>query len=101
MVMWTSDDAGRTWRPQPLTLDSPYNHTYARRPVEANPDFYAFWADGHGRKPSDSRLYFCNIKGEVFRLPTTMTSDSAAPERVMLKLPSGPASQPGSQPANP
>lgn len=99
MVMWTSEDAGRTWRPQPLTMDSPYNHTYARRPVDANPDFYAFWADGHGRRPSESRLYFCNIKGEVFRLPTTMTSDFAAPERVPIRPASQPAASTAPHPA--
>ncbi len=84
MTLWTSKDAGRTWYPQLLTHRSPYNHTYARKPVNASPDFYAFWADGDGRQPSESRLYFCNVKGEVFRLPRTMTTDVAAPEPVPL-----------------
>jgi len=91
MVMWTTDDAGRTWYPQPLTGNSPYNHTYARRPVNASPDFYAFWADGNARQPSVSRLYFTSQKGEVFRLPEKMTGDFAAPQRVPLPPETEPA----------
>lgn len=84
MVCWTSDDQGKTWtKLRQLTDNSPYNHTYARRPVNAHPDFYAFWADGHGRRPSESRLYFCNKTGEkVFRLPTLMKGEFERPERV-------------------
>ncbi len=83
MAMWLSDDAGETWRKRrDLTADSERNHTYARRPVNAHPDFYAFWADGHGREPSISRLYFCTRDGETFRLPLGMTGDWEAPERI-------------------
>jgi hypothetical protein len=56
------------------------NHTYARRPVDAHPNFYAFWADGHGRQPSESRLYFCDKTGRrVFRLPPVMKNDFEKP----------------------
>jgi hypothetical protein len=55
-------------------------HTFAGRPVNADDDLYAFWADGHGREPSASSLYFCNKAGNVYRLPRTMTQDFAAPE---------------------
>ncbi|MBW3596368.1 MAG: BNR repeat-containing protein [Planctomycetes bacterium] len=80
-AMWLSDDQGRSWRKQKqLTSGSERNHTYIRRPVNAHPDFYAFWADGHGRQPSLSRLYFCNRAGEVFVLPREM-DDTAKPER--------------------
>lgn len=80
MGMWTSRDKGRTWHQQRrLTQDSPRNHTYARRPINAHPDFYAFWADGHGRQPSESRLYFCNQKGDVFQLPEHMSENYARP----------------------
>ncbi len=84
MVMWTSTNAGRTWRPQPLTADSPYNHSYARKPVHAHPGFYALWADGHGRQPSESRLYFADRDGRVFRLPQKMDGPTAEPELVPL-----------------
>ena len=81
---WTSDDAGMSWcRSRALTANSPYNHTYVRRPVNAQPDFAAFWADGHGREESPSRLYFYNaVEKQVYRLPWTMSGDSARPEPV-------------------
>ncbi len=84
MAMWVSENRGETWRKvADLTHDSPYNHTYARRPVNAHPDFYAFWADGHGRRPSESRLYFCDKSGQrVRRLPQRMEADFALPETV-------------------
>jgi len=82
IAMWTSDDRGATWtKRKQLTRDSELNHTYVRRPVNAHPDFYALWADGHGRKPSESRLYFTNRDGEhVWRLPVKMDGAAAKPE---------------------
>jgi len=50
--------------------------------VNAHRDFYAFWADGHGRQPSASSLYFCNQAGDVYRLPQRMTAEFARPEKV-------------------
>ena len=83
IAMWTSTDAGETWTmARQLTTNSPMNHTYVRRPVNAHPDFYALWADGHGRQPSESRLYYCNRAGDVFRLPQVMTNDFAVPDPV-------------------
>lgn len=82
MVMWLSRDEGKTWESRPLTAGSEFNHTYARRPLNAHPDFYAFWADGHGRKPSESRLYFCDKSGNVYRLPPAVTADSQRPEAI-------------------
>ncbi len=82
--LWISHDFGVNWmRERAITSGSPYNHTYCRKPVNAHPDFYAFWADGHGRQPSESRLYFCDRTGEkVFRLPPRMTNDFERPERL-------------------
>lgn len=83
VAMWISDNQGRNWKlARRMTTGSDYNHTYVRQPVNAHPDFYAFWADGHGRQPSESRLYFCNQAGDVFRLPVEMSADSAQPERL-------------------
>ena len=48
----------------------------------AHPDFYALWADGHGREPSVSSLYFSDREGNVWRLPEHMDGDTAAPENV-------------------
>jgi len=81
MAMWVSRDEGATWTMEKqLTANSEFNHTYARKPLNAHPDFCAFWADGHARQPSESRLYFCNATGQVYRLPVNMTNDWASPE---------------------
>jgi hypothetical protein len=82
VAMWTCADQGATWRRERmLTWDSPRNHTYVRRPLNAHPDFYALWADGNAREPSESCLYFANRSGEaVWRLPVSMASDAAEPE---------------------
>lgn len=82
MVMWTSGDEGRTWQKvKQLTHDSQLNHTYARRPVDANAAFYALWADGNPLEQSESRLYFTDREGtHTWRLPTHMTHDFERPE---------------------
>jgi hypothetical protein len=82
MVMWTSSDEGQTWKKvKQLTHDTQRNHTFARRPLNAHPEFYAFWADGNGREPSESCLYFTNQRGDhVWRLPAKMDGDRAKPE---------------------
>jgi hypothetical protein len=81
MEMWTSRDEGATWtRVKSLTPGARYNHTYARKPVNAHPDFYALWADGSPIEPTPSALYFSTRDGRVFRLPTHMTTATAKPE---------------------
>ena len=81
MALWTSADQGRSWkRLRCVTADSEYNHTYARRPVNAHPGLYALWADGHARRESPSRLYICGRDGVARRLPTEMRGDWAEPE---------------------
>jgi hypothetical protein len=81
MALWASKNSGQTWKMvRQLTANSPYNHTYARRPLNAHPDFYALWADGHGREPSQSSLYFCDKQGNVRVLPREMTGDFAEPK---------------------
>jgi len=84
IAMWTSEDQGRTWKKtKQLTDQSQYNHTYCRRPDHAHADFYALWADGHGRETSPSSLYFTDRDGSnVWRLPVKMDGDTARPERV-------------------
>ncbi len=82
MVMWTSADQGRTWQKgKQLTHDTRRNHSYARRPIAAQADFYALWADGDTHQPSSSSLYFTDRLGtQVWRLPTRMTSAAECPE---------------------
>jgi hypothetical protein len=87
MVMWTSRDQGLTWKlVKQLTRSAQYNHTYAKRPIDAHPDFYALWADGDTLRPSESSLYFTDRQGSaVWRLPSTMSGDTARPLRLVTK----------------
>jgi len=81
IAMWVSKNQGKSWnKTKQLTKDSPYNHTYARHPVDAHPDFYALWADGHGRMPSQSSLYFCDREGNARLLPREMAEDFVKPK---------------------
>ena len=83
IVRWISRDQGKTWkRDRNLTRGSRYNHGYVRRPVDAQPDFYAFWADGNPDEVSPSRLYFCTKDGKVFRMPAQMGEEWAKPELI-------------------
>ena len=83
VAMWRSVDQGATWNQvRQMTANSPMNHTYVRRVLNAHPDFVALWADGHGRQPSESSLYFANSAGDVFRLPQVMQGDTSRPELV-------------------
>jgi hypothetical protein len=80
VAMWQSRDQGVSWiKMRQLTQGSPRNHTYVRCPVDAHPDFSAIWADGHGRKPSESRLYFADREGTVYQLPAKMEGERAKP----------------------
>ncbi len=83
MAAWISQNEGQTWtKERSLTSESVRNHGYARRPVNAHPDFYAFWADGNPDTMSISRLYYTNLSGDVFILPYHMNKQQATPERV-------------------
>ncbi len=79
MVMWTSTNQGKSWKSKTLTSNSMYNHSYARKPVNVHDGFFAFWADGHGRKRSVSHLYFSDKKGNVYQLPTEMKTEMMKP----------------------
>ena len=80
VAMWLSKDAGKTWtKEKQMTKNSEMNHSYVRKPSHARPDFYGIWADGHGRKPSESNLYFTNEKGDVFKLPRHSTDAMITP----------------------
>lgn len=81
VAMWISDDAGRTWtKTGDVTRNSPRNHGYVRRPVNAHRDFYAFWADGNPDAMSESRLYFTDRSGgRVWCLPYDMQEQYASP----------------------
>lgn len=95
IAMWVSQDQGAHWtKTKQLTASSPRNHTYPRRPLNAHPDFYALWADGNARQPSESFLYFTDQSGRhVWRLPATMKDEFAKPEIVNFPVPNKPASR--------
>ena len=79
---WVSHDGGATWSfEKSLTQGSARNHNYPRQPLNVHPDFYAFWADGNGRRPSVSRLYFCDRDLNVYRMPLIFEGPFATPER--------------------
>lgn len=83
IALWDSPDEGKTWKKtKQLTQHSTRNHSYVRRPLNAQPDFYGFWADGDADKLSPSVLYFTNDKGEPFVLPYTMDTETAKPARL-------------------
>lgn len=81
MAVWFTKD-GKVWQQKRrITSDSERNHAYARRPVNAHPDFYAFWADGDANKLSISRIYFTNKNGDkVWTLPYEMSNEFQNPE---------------------
>lgn len=81
IAVWISADQGQSWKKAgDITGKSERNHAYVRRPLNAHPDFYAFWADGDPHKMSESHLYFTNQTGHrVWRLPYRMQEDYAAP----------------------
>jgi hypothetical protein len=84
MVLWRSADAGKTWlKFRQVTSNSPRNHTYARRPLDAQLDFAFLWADGDGVKPSECNLYFTSKSASsVWRLPPRMQAENERPQRL-------------------
>lgn len=89
MVLWESRDEGKTWtRVRDVTVNSPLNNGYARRPLRAHNDFYALWADGNPDVLTPSHLYFTNHDGtKVWQLPYDMDADTAEPALVSRGAP--------------
>lgn len=87
VAIWASGDEGRTWKKErDVTHDSAQNHNYVRRPMNAQPDFYAYWADGNPDKLSSSRIYFTNRAGDrLWVLPYDMPGDEARPQEVTAR----------------
>ena len=80
VALWESVDQGKTWdKTKELTHDSALNHSYVRRPLNAHPDFYALWADGHPDTFSASHLYYTNQSGrKVKQMPYWATRNMKA-----------------------
>ncbi|MFN8242108.1 MAG: BNR-4 repeat-containing protein [Bacteroidales bacterium] len=83
MALWESRDEGQSWKMvRQITRNSERNNSYARRPLNANDEFYVFWADGNPDKLSESHLYFADRSGKkVMELPYTMENDYQEPAR--------------------
>ncbi len=80
MAMWISTDQGKSWEKiKQMTNQSEQNHNYFRRVINAREDFYGIWADGHGRKPSKSSLYFGDSKGNVWQMPCNSAEEMISP----------------------
>ena len=80
LVMWESVNKGKNWRiVKQLTVNSPKNHGYVRRPLKATDPFYCFWADGDPEVMSISRLYMSDSQGKVKMLPYLMEKDFEKP----------------------
>lgn len=70
IAIWRSTHTGKNWaQVKQLTAHSEMNHSYVRKPRNAQPDFYAIWADGNARKPSISHLYYLGKNGTVYQMP--------------------------------
>ena len=81
LTLWQSRDAGATWtQSRQITKGSARNHNYARRPLNAQSPFYAFWADGDPTQFSVSQLYFYDAQNNrVMQMPSKMDGDFAQP----------------------
>ncbi|MCU0362297.1 MAG: BNR repeat-containing protein [Bacteroidales bacterium] len=84
IAAWVSNDEGMTWRKMAdLTSGSMYNHSFVRRPVNANKRFYAFWADGDADKFSPSRLYYTDESCEkVWMMPESIKGEMTKARRI-------------------
>jgi hypothetical protein len=80
LVFYESIDQGKIWKKaKQITCNSPRNHTYVRRPIDAHDPFLYFWADGNPDKFSISKLYFGDSSGNIWQLPYTMKGKMADP----------------------
>lgn len=71
IACWLSFDQGMHWeRNGLLTQNSKRNHSYVRRPLQAHPEFYAYWTDGNPDAFSESHLYYYNrVTNKVHSMP--------------------------------
>ena len=80
LAIYQSIDQGKSWtKTKQLTCNSPRNHGYVRRPLQAHDPFYFFWADGNPHEFSISKLYFGDSKGNVWQMPYSFSGKTAEP----------------------
>lgn len=90
--LWVSTNEGADWNlERRVTHNSPFNHSYVRRPHKSADPFRFFWADGDSSAFSRSRLYFANADGrKLYTLPYTMDTQFAAPIQLDPPVPAQP-----------
>jgi CubicO group peptidase (beta-lactamase class C family) len=88
IAIWHSKDEGASWQlAKQLTTKSKYNHNFPRKPLNAHPDFYLLWADGHARQPSDSCLYFTDRDGSaIWKLPSEIKGDQRTIQPIRFEV---------------
>ncbi|MGB7157676.1 MAG: BNR-4 repeat-containing protein [Tepidisphaeraceae bacterium] len=84
IVDWASSDEGATWtRLKTITRNSKLQQTFVRQPINAHPQFYAYWADGDAERESVSNLYFTDKDASaVWRLPAKMAMETEKPAKL-------------------
>ncbi len=90
--LWISTDQGANWKlDKQVTENSPFNHSYLRRPHNPAEPFYCLWADGDSSQLSISRLFFTNSDGsKLYMLPYTMDTELAEPSLLDPPVPPKP-----------
>jgi len=81
MVYLASHDQGATWTRELGIAPGGTNQTYARGPLDADPGFYAFWADGNTLTRSVSHIFFATRDGRSYQLPEQMSETPMRPSR--------------------
>jgi hypothetical protein len=81
MVYLHSYDQGQTWTRELGVAPGATNQTYARGALNADPGFYAFWADGNTFTRSVSHIFFGTRDGRTFQLPERMDGVEARPSK--------------------
>ena len=84
VAMWVSTDEGLNWEKKlDITSQSRFNHSFVRKPMNPDKEFYALWADGNASEFSRSCLYFINESGtKVWKLPYEMKRNFQKPVKV-------------------
>lgn len=82
LVLWSSDDQGRSWYKRALIGDGRAERQAVCRPTHARHEFYTLWAVRHAGDPAAGRLRYIDAHGQVFELPTRMTEPSAQAQPV-------------------
>lgn len=82
IIIYESEDKGKTWKKKQITSNSSRNHNYIRKTVNGEDSFLYFWADGDPDNFSRSELYFGNNEGEIWKMPYDMKKENQRPVKI-------------------